>query len=101
MPTVTRGSTDIRLRVQVVTAAGDTVDLTAASQVKVNVRTSRGDRHELTPTWPNNGNDGLIEVAIPDACWRFADWLDWQVWADFAGSRRMSRKGRIVVTMPV
>lgn len=102
MPTVTRGSTKITLRVQVVDTAGDPVDLTAAAEVLVNLRTSRGDTHKVVPTWTPGGNDGLIEAAIPDDCWRFTDWLDWQVFADFGASgRRFARKGRIVVTAPV
>lgn len=101
MPSVTRGSTKITLRVQVVDAAGAAVNLEAADDVVVTLRTNRGDKHKVDATWPPHGNAGLIEAAVPDSCWRFTDWLDWQVVATYGGERRYARKGRIVVVPPV
>lgn len=101
MPSVTRGSSKIALRVQVVDRAGVVVNLEAASAVVVNLRTNRGDRHQVVATLPPHGNAGLIEAEVPDDCWRFTDWLDWQVVATYGDGRRYARKGRIVVVPPV
>lgn len=101
MPTVTRSSKGVGLRVQVVDGAGAVVDLTAADTVLVTVRTDRGARYELAATWPNGGNDGLVQVDLPDACWKLTTWVDWQIRADFGADRRYTTKGRIVVLAPV
>lgn len=101
MPSVTRGSSKIVLRVQVVDHQGATVNLAAADSVVVNLRTSRGDKHQVAATWPPGGNAGLIEAEVPDSTWRFTTWLDWQVVATYGGEPRHARKGRIVVVPPV
>ena len=98
MPAVPRGSRKITLRAQALDADGAVVDLTSADEVLLVVRTSRGDRFELAPTWTPNGNDGLIEALLPDACWRLTDWITWQIRATWADRALLTNPQQVTVT---